>query len=124
MRVDRLLQQWCCYRMVFDRSISPCAALASARKYTILGIANTQIWFCNFLLLCYFGRMFTNEAKKAMSRLTIEVTEQQHQRIKALAALQGQSIKEYALQRLFPVTPAPDEAQAMQRCAAKCPSKV
>lgn len=47
-----------------------------------------------------------------MSRLTIEVSEQQHQRIKALAALQGQSIKEYALQRLFPLTP--DEAQAMQ----------
>jgi hypothetical protein len=47
-----------------------------------------------------------------MSRLTIEVTEQQHQRIKALAALQGQSIKEYALQRLFP--PSADEAQAMQ----------
>ena len=47
-----------------------------------------------------------------MSRLTIEVTEQQHQRIKALAALQGQSIKEYALQRLFPMTN--DEAQAMQ----------
>lgn len=49
-----------------------------------------------------------------MSRLTIEVTEQQHQRIKALAALQGQSIKEYALQRLFPLTPDADEAQAMQ----------
>ena len=47
-----------------------------------------------------------------MSRLTIEVTEQQHQRIKALAALQGKSIKEYAIQRLFALTP--DEEQAMQ----------
>lgn len=47
-----------------------------------------------------------------MSRLTIEVTEQQHQSIKALAALQGKSIKEYAIQRLFALTP--DEEQAMQ----------
>lgn len=73
---------------------------------------NVQMWFCNFLLLCYFWCLFTYKAKKSMSRLTIEVSEQQHQRIKALAALQGQSIKEYALQRLFPLTP--DEAQAMQ----------
>ncbi len=47
-----------------------------------------------------------------MSRLTIEVTEQQHQSIKALAALQGKTIKEYALQRLFGSTP--DETQALQ----------
>lgn len=46
-----------------------------------------------------------------MSRLTIEVTEQQHQHIKALAALQGKTIKEYALARLFALTP--DEVQAM-----------
>ena len=47
-----------------------------------------------------------------MSRLTIEVTEQQHQRIKARAALQGKSIKEYAIERLLSVTS--DEEQAMQ----------
>jgi predicted methyltransferase MtxX (methanogen marker protein 4) len=46
-----------------------------------------------------------------MSRLTIDITEQQHQRIKALAALQGKSIKEYAIERLFASTP--DEEQAM-----------
>ena len=51
-----------------------------------------------------------------MSRLTIEVTEQQHQSIKALAALQGKSIKEYAIQRLFAVTA--DEEQAMQELKA------
>jgi len=45
-----------------------------------------------------------------MTRLTIEVSEQQHQSIKALAALNGQSIKEYALQRLF----SNDEEQAWQ----------
>ncbi len=37
-----------------------------------------------------------------MSRLTIDITDQQHQTLKALAALQGKSIKEYAIERLFP----------------------
>ena len=36
-----------------------------------------------------------------MSRLTIEITSQQHQHLKALAALQGKTIKQYALERLF-----------------------
>jgi hypothetical protein len=38
-----------------------------------------------------------------MSRLTIDITDQQHQSLKALAALQGKTIKQYALERLFPV---------------------
>ena len=37
-----------------------------------------------------------------MSRLTIDVTEQQHQSLKLLAALEGKTIKQYALERLFP----------------------
>jgi len=36
-----------------------------------------------------------------MSRLSIEVSSEQHQKIKALAALQGQSIKDYILKKLF-----------------------
>lgn len=36
-----------------------------------------------------------------MSRLTIDITDQQHQYLKALAALQGKTIKQYALERLF-----------------------
>lgn len=36
-----------------------------------------------------------------MSRLTIDITDQQHQSLKALAALQGKTIKQYALERLF-----------------------
>ena len=47
-----------------------------------------------------------------MSRLTIEITDQQHKNIKALAAMQGKSIKEYAMQRLLPLTA--DEEKAMQ----------
>jgi len=37
-----------------------------------------------------------------MSRLTIDVTEQQHQALKAMAALEGKTIKQYALERLLP----------------------
>jgi len=37
-----------------------------------------------------------------VSRLTIDITDQQHQSLKALAALQGKTIKQYALERLFP----------------------
>lgn len=37
-----------------------------------------------------------------MSRLTIDITDQQHQSLKALAALHGKTIKQYALERLFP----------------------
>ena len=51
-----------------------------------------------------------------MSRLTIEITDQQHQSIKALAAMQGKSIKEYAMQRLLPLTA--DEENAMQELNA------
>ncbi|GAN88713.1 plasmid stabilization protein [Komagataeibacter intermedius TF2] len=32
-----------------------------------------------------------------MSRLTIDMTDQQHQSLKALAALQGKTIKQYAV---------------------------
>lgn len=49
-----------------------------------------------------------------MSRLTIDITEQQHQSLKALAALSGQTIKQYALQRLLPS----DEEQALQELKA------
>lgn len=34
-----------------------------------------------------------------MSRISIDVTPEQHQRLKALAALQGKSIKEFVLSR-------------------------
>ena len=46
-----------------------------------------------------------------MSRLTIDMTDQQHQSLKALAALQGKTIKQYALERLLP---APSDEDAWQ----------
>ena len=49
-----------------------------------------------------------------MSRLTINVIEQQQQTLKAMAALEGKSIKQYAIERLFPS----DEEQALQQLKA------
>jgi hypothetical protein len=40
-----------------------------------------------------------------MSRLSIEVTPEQHQRLKAMAALSGQTIKDYILERALPSWP-------------------
>jgi len=45
-----------------------------------------------------------------MSRLTIDITDQQHQNLKALAALQGKTIKQYAVERLFPGHGGEDQA--------------
>jgi len=45
-----------------------------------------------------------------MSRLTIDLSDQQHQSLKALAALQGKTIKQYALERLFPGDTDADQA--------------
>ncbi|HKT16374.1 MAG TPA: antitoxin [Allosphingosinicella sp.] len=45
-----------------------------------------------------------------MSRLTIDITDKQHQSLKALAALQGKTIREYAIERLFPVDLKEDQA--------------
>jgi uncharacterized protein (DUF1778 family) len=40
-----------------------------------------------------------------MSRLSIEVTPEQHQRLKAIAALSGMTIKDYVLARVLPAVP-------------------
>ena len=45
-----------------------------------------------------------------MSRLTIDISDKQHQSLKALAALQGKTIKQYALERLFPADGNGDQA--------------
>ena len=43
-----------------------------------------------------------------MSRLSIEITPEQHQRLKALAALHGKSIKDYVLEQALPALPELD----------------
>ncbi|MDY6785469.1 MAG: antitoxin [Cyanobacteriota bacterium] len=52
-----------------------------------------------------------------MSRITIDVTSEQHQQIKAMAAVQGKSIKEFVLEKLFPAD-AGEEEQAWQELKA------
>ncbi len=47
-----------------------------------------------------------------MGRLTIDITDQQHQTLKAMAALQGKTIKEYALERLLPEAGGDEQALA------------
>jgi len=36
-----------------------------------------------------------------MSRLTIEITGQEHQEIKAMAALQGKTLKQFVMEKIF-----------------------
>jgi hypothetical protein len=43
-----------------------------------------------------------------MSRLSIEITPEQHQRLKAIAALHGKTIKDYVLERALPPLPEMD----------------
>ncbi len=45
-----------------------------------------------------------------MSHLTIDMTDQQHQSLQALAALNGKTITQYALDRLFPADKEADQA--------------
>lgn len=47
-----------------------------------------------------------------MSRLTIEITGQEHQEIKAMAALQGKTLKEFVMEKIFPSPENSDEAEA------------
>ena len=49
-----------------------------------------------------------------MSRLTIDITDHQHQSLKAMAALQGKTIRQYALERLFPASVGDGQAGVEQ----------
>jgi len=53
-----------------------------------------------------------------MMRLSIEVTPEQHQRLKAIAALSGQSIKDYVLNRVLPDTETDDADDALRQLEA------
>ncbi len=57
-----------------------------------------------------------------MSRLTIELTPEQHQQVKAMAALSGSSIRNYVLTRLFPASA--DEESALQELEALLDKRV
>ncbi len=51
-------------------------------------------------------------------RLSIEVTPEQHQRLKAVAALRGKSIKAYVLERVLPDAQAGDDGEALRQLEA------
>lgn len=53
-----------------------------------------------------------------MSRLTIDISGEQHQQIKALAAMQGKSIKDYVLEKLFSDGSPDEEQQAWEELKA------
>ena len=46
-----------------------------------------------------------------MSKITIDITPDQHKRLKTIAALSGQSLKDYVLEKALPFEP--DEQTAM-----------
>ena len=53
-----------------------------------------------------------------MTRLSIDITPEQHKRLKALAALHGKSIKDYVLEQTLPSGPDLDslsEEEAMRK---------
>jgi len=51
-------------------------------------------------------------------RLSIEVSSEQHQRLKAVAALSGKSIKAYVLERVLPDTQSADDGEALRQLEA------
>lgn len=51
-----------------------------------------------------------------MSRLSIELTPEEHKKIKAVAALKQQSIRDYVLERILPLES--DEKAALQELEA------
>jgi hypothetical protein len=53
-----------------------------------------------------------------MSRISIDVTDEEHQRLKAMAALQGKSIKEYVIERTLGVNADAGEANALKELEA------
>lgn len=56
-----------------------------------------------------------------MPRLSIDITPEQHQKLKAIAALSGKTIKEYVLERALPdipVSPELSEEEALAELTA------
>jgi len=57
-------------------------------------------------------------------RLSIEVSPEQHQQLKAVAALSGKSIKAYVLERVLPGMPLVDDAEALSQLEAFMESRI
>ena len=80
-------------------------------------IASAHMFILDICVLCAsFGGLHRKIV--AMSRLSIEVTPEQHQQLKAIAALHGQTLKDYILERTLPHLPPIEslsEQEALQR---------
>lgn len=55
---------------------------------------------------------------KTMPRLSIDITPEEHQKLKAIAALKGESIKDYVLKRTLGDAPALDDMSEDEAVAA------
>lgn len=72
-----------------------------------------------FSMLCCLSLHEVRKGK--FMRLSIEVTQEQHQRLKAVSALRGQSIKDYVLERVFQPLPeinTSNEEEALRQLEA------
>lgn len=58
-----------------------------------------------------------------MSRLSIELTEQEHRQIKTMASLRGQTIKQYVVERILPAEEVSDDEMAAMRALKELLSK-
>jgi len=60
--------------------------------------------------------LFAASIKEDVMRLSIEVSSEQHQQLKAVAALSGKSIKAYVLERVLPGgIHSADDAEALRQ---------
>ena len=59
-----------------------------------------------------------------MSRLVIDMSGEQHQQIKALAAMQGKSIKRFVLEQIFPAEKTNKEQEAWNDLQALLASRI
>lgn len=59
-----------------------------------------------------------------MSRLVIDMSGEQHQQIKALAAMQGKSIKSFVLGQIFPAEKTNKEQKAWNELQALLSSRI
>ncbi len=82
------------YKFVFGLGSFPVIDLFSLLKNILFTFVKMYI---NAILIKYI-----NLRGYIMSRLTIEITGQEHQEIKAMAALQGKTLKEFVMEKIFP----------------------
>jgi hypothetical protein len=71
----------------------------------------------------FFGYSGERKDTLMMSRISIDVSPEEHQKLKALAALQGKSMKAYLLEQLLPSSES-DEARALAELETLLDSRI